>query len=238
MTKPVQSQYLRAGRDSALFQRWITTLLLNADLEDHLLFSEIDAKVISALGANDIPKDDRTNAAYMHDWLRRKLIQCDDIGFDESDIFSINTRRIQQLVGFSEVELAIARFAILINSSTVLETASNLCGDELTEIDACDILTRVLGISFEKLYSALNAQGLLRQSGLVKVAASFSSTRRLNGWLQVPELLLQQVFRQQKSSDELNYAYCNRAPRSQLNGNDLKHLNPKLSLIRITFAHP
>ncbi len=232
MTRTSQSQYIRVDKNNILLKKWIAATLLKADLEDYLVFQRIDRRVLTAFNTSQLTKDNREDAKHIRAWLRAEYKSCGAIAFDEGDAFSINTRRIKTLVGLSRIELSILRFSILLNCCPSLMSATEIYGTDLTEIDVCDLLHRILGESVDSLYDALNPLGLLRKSGLVKLWNRNGCTLSLTGWLQVPDTIIHNIFRTKKNVDSLEQMLFTPALQTTLAMKDFKHLEPKISLIK------
>ena len=232
MKKPLRSQYIRVNKQSTLIKKWVASILLQAELEDYLIFERIERRILCLFNTKELTKENQEDAEFIRAWLTKEHINCGEISFDESDVFSINTKSIAKLVGLSKVELLVLRFAILLNYCKPLESSADIGGDGLSETDVCDLLQPVLGESFEALYQALNPQGRLYQTGLLKSGSRWSTSRSLAGWLQAPEMMLRQVFREQKDNGTLEQMFYSRATRSSLTKRDFKHLEPKLTLVK------
>jgi transitional endoplasmic reticulum ATPase len=232
MKKPLRSQYIRVNKQSTLIKKWVASLLLQAELEDYLIFERIERRILFLFNTKALTKDNVEDAEFIRSWLAREQLNCDAARLDENDVFAINTKKIAKLIGLNRVELSLLRFAILLHSCKPLESAAEICGDGLSETDVCDLLRPVLGESFESYYQALDSQGKLFQTGLLKSGNRWSNSRSLAGWLQVPEMLLRQVFREQKNDGSLEQMFYSAAPRSTLTKRDFSHLEPKLSLVK------
>ena len=232
MKKPLRSQYIRVNKQSTLIKKWVASILLQVQLEDYLIFERIERRILCLFNTRELTKENQEDAEFIRAWLKQEHSKCGTTGFDESDVFSINTKNIAKLVGLSKVELLVLRFAILLNYCKPLESAVDIGGDGLSETDVCDLLQSVLGESFEALYKALNPQGRLYQTGLLKSGNHWSSSRSLAGWLQPPEMMLRQIFREQKDNGTLELMFYSQATRSSLTKRDFKHLEPKLSLVK------
>ena len=232
MKKPLRSQYIRVNKQSTLIKKWVASLLLQAELEDYLIFERIERRILCLFNTRGLTKDNQTDAGFIRTWLAKEHLNCGDVCFDESDVFAINTRNIAKLIGLNKVELSVLRFAILLSSCKPLESAAEIYRDGLSETDVCDLLQPLLGESIEALYQALNPQGRLYRTGLLKPEGPWSSSRWLLGWLRSPEMMLRQVFREQKDNGTLEQMFYSPAPRSSLAKRDFKHLEPKLSLVK------
>jgi SpoVK/Ycf46/Vps4 family AAA+-type ATPase len=232
MKKPLRSQYIRVNKQSTLIKKWIANLLLQAELEDYLVFERIDRRILCLFDTRQLTRERAEDAMFIRAWLKKEYADCGEASFDESDVFSVNTSNIAKLIGLNKVELSIMRFAILLNSCKLLETTAEMSGDGLSETDVCDLLQPVLGVSFEALYEALHPQGRLNQTGLLKPGGRWSNSRSLPGWLRSPEMMLRQVFREQKDNGTLEQMFYLPAPRSTLAKADFKHLEPNLTLIK------
>jgi SpoVK/Ycf46/Vps4 family AAA+-type ATPase len=232
MKKPFRSRYVQVNKQSTLIKKWIASLLLQAELEDYLIFERIDRRILCLFDTTDLTSDILNDAEFIRAWLGREYDNCGDTSFDESDVFCINTRNIARLTGLNKVELAVLRFAILLNQCNPLESAADIGSNDLSETDVCDLLQTVLGEPFEGLYQAFDPDGRLQRTGLLKSGSRWSSSRKLAGWLQTPELLLRQVFREQQENGTLGQMFYTPAPRSTLAKQDFRHLEPKLSLVK------
>jgi len=232
MKKPLRSQYIRVNKQSTLIKKWVASLLLQAELEDYLVFERIDRRILCLFDTRQLTKERAEDAMFIRAWLEKEYADCGEANFDESDVFAINTRNIARLIGLNKIELSLLRFTILLNCCKPLESAAETCGDGLSETDVCDLLQPVLGESFEALYQALNPQGRLFQTGLLKAGGRWSNSRSLPGWLRAPEMMLRQVFREQKGNGTLEQMFYLPAPRSTLAKTDFRHLEPNLTLIK------
>ncbi len=232
MKKPLRSQYIRVNKQNTLLKKWIAGFLLRVELEDYLIFERIDRCILCLFDTRGLTRENQTDAEFIRTWLTREHLNCGDVCFDESDVFAINTSNIARLIGLNKVELSLLRFTILLNSCKPLESAAETCGDGLSETDVCDLLQPVLGESFEALYQALNPQGRLSQTGLLKPGGRWSNSRSLPGWLRAPEIMLRQVFREQKDNGTLEQMFYFPAPKSTLAKPDFRHLEPNLTLIK------
>ncbi|MFC1560318.1 AAA family ATPase [Pseudomonadota bacterium] len=232
MKKALRSQYIRANKQSTLLKRWVACILLQAPLEDYLIFERIEKRILFLFDTKELTKENQEDAEFIRAWLKREYANCDKISFDENDVFSINTKNIAKLIGLSRVELSILRFSILFNNCKALESAADISGDGLSETDVCDLLRPVLGESSEALYQALNPQGRLYQTGLLRSGSRWGTNRSLASWLQVPELMLRQVFREQDDRGTLEKIFYSLAPRSSLTKRDFNYLEPNLTLVK------
>ena len=121
MNRPRQSQYIRVSKNSRLLKKWIARLLLAVDLEDYLVFERIERRVLAAFRTAGLNKENLEDAGFVRSWLERELEDCEDAAIDETDVFAVNTRRLMQLIGLDATELAVLRFAILLNCCRPLE---------------------------------------------------------------------------------------------------------------------
>ena len=232
MKKPLRSQYIRVNKQSTLIKKWVSSILLQAELEDHLIFERIERRILCLFNTRHLTRERLEDAAFIRAWLTKEYVNCGGICIDENDVFAINTNNIANLIGLNKVELSVLRFAILLSSCKPLESAAEIGNDGLSETDVCDLLQPVLGESFEALYQALNPQGRLYQTGLLKAGSRWSNSLPLPGWLQVPEMMLRQVFREQKDNGTLEQMFYLQAPKSTLAKTDFRHLEPNLTLIK------
>ena len=143
----------------------------------------------------------------MEGWLASELETFTNLEFDESDVFAINTVHIQRSMGLNRTELAILRFACLLNCYKPLDGATDICGSMFTEVDLCDLLSELLLIPFDAVYDALHPSGLLRKSGLVTAGGVPTIGQQLVNWLMIPDPLARQVFRAQDGDDILLDAF-------------------------------
>ena len=215
MTHAAQSEYIRYRNKSALVRRWIATLLLKSNLEAQLVFNPLDPVITSGFDTSGLTKDNQDDPAFVRSWLESELQRCEDEDFDESDVFAVNTRRIQKSMGLTKVELAILRFGCLLNSYKPLEATTEMSGS-VTEADVCDLLAELLRLPFGPIYAALRPSGLLRQSGLVPATGGWSGTHHLSRWLAVPDMLGREIFRQQEKDNLLINVFYTTGPKSTL----------------------
>jgi len=232
MKRRKESQYIRHNDPSPLIRHWIATLLLKADLESHFVFSCIDRSIIAGFDTSTLNKDNHQDAEFVTGWLEAERARCTDGEFDESDVLAINTRNIQRAMGLNETELAILRFACLLNCHTPLDGASDICGSMYTEVGLCDVLAELLGTSFSVVYDAMHPSAVLRKSGLIRPHFHGVSAQRLNAWLPVPDVLLRQVFRDAGDKDILMDTFYQNGPRSVLTSQDFAHMRDELGLIQ------
>ena len=227
-----QSRYIRFDNPSELVRRWIAIILLKADLESHLLFSRIESSIIRGFDTSVITKENREDAAFMRAWLTSERDACNELEFDERDVFAINTTQISRSMGLNSIELAILRLGCLINCFRPLDAAADICGDMFTEVDLCDLLSELLEKPFQAVYDALHPSGLLRKSGLVRPRGVWTNSRSLSGWLMIPETLARQVFRVQENDDILLNAFYRCGPKSTLTLPDFNHMRSELLLVK------
>ena len=133
MNDAAHSAYIRYNNQSALVRRWIAMILLQSDLESQVMFSGLDPILTRGFDTSAFNKDNREDAEFIRAWLASELERCGKENFDEGDTFAINTRRIQKSMGLNKVELAVLRFACLVNCYKPLEAASELGGNCLAE---------------------------------------------------------------------------------------------------------
>ena len=233
-----QSRYIRFDNPSELVRRWIAIILLKADLESHLLFSRIEPSIIRGFDTSVITKENREDAAFMRAWLTSERDACNELEFDERDVFAINTTQISRSMGLNSIELAILRLGCLINCFRPLDAAADICGDMFTEVDLCDLLSELLEKPFQAVYDALHPSGLLRKSGLVRPRGGWTNSRSLSGWLTIPETLARQVFRVQENDDILLNAFYRCGPKSTLTLPDFNHMLASCCSSRITSGRP
>jgi SpoVK/Ycf46/Vps4 family AAA+-type ATPase len=231
MTRAKHSEYIRYNNKSALIRRWIGTILLKSDLESHLMFNQLDGIITSGFDTTTFTKKNREDAKFIRAWLESELARCDNETFNESDIFAINTRRIRKSMGLNKVELAVLRFACLMNSYKPLEAASELGMGAYTEADVCDLLAELLNLPFGLIFSSLRPNGLLRQSGLVRASGGWSGTHHLTRWLAIPDMLAREIFRAQDEDNLLLNVYYTTAPKSTLTMHDFPQ-RMELSLLK------
>lgn len=220
MTETAHSAYIRYNNQSALVRRWIAMILLESDLESQLMFSGLDPMLTRGFDTSAINKDNREDAEFIRAWLASELQRCGNKAFDESDVFAINTRRIQKSMGLNKVELAVLRFACLVNCYKPLEAASELGGNCLAEADLCDLLSSLLDLPFSLIFKALRPTGLLRQSGLVSAGDNWSGTQHVTRWLRIPDMVAREVFRPQNEDNLLLNVFYTTAPKSTLTQHD------------------
>ena len=188
MPHPAQSEYIRYYNKTALIRRWIATILLKSNLESQLMFNRLDPVITNGFDTSSFTKDNQEDADFIRSWLESELQRCEDDDFDEDDVFAINTRRIQKSMGLNKAELAVLRFACLLNSYKPLEAATEH-SDAYNEADVCELLADLLRLPFGPVYSSLKPGGLLRQSGVISAAGGWSGTHHLTRWLSVPDIL-------------------------------------------------
>ncbi len=113
--------------------------------------------------------------------LRQKHQACEDhfaenpVGFPE--VFETNLRKIQTELGFNDTETQLLAFTIFLYIDSVLEEATNLL-EQLTTPKLYRVLATLLGIDEPQIRDALNHQGLLSRSGLLKVDQNFAQKMR------------------------------------------------------------
>ena len=115
MTSSAHSEYIRYDQKSALIRRWIATILLKSDLEGYLAFNGLEPIITRGFDTSSVNKENREDAPFIRAWLKEEHAKCGKESFDEADVFAINTRRIQKSMGLNKVELAVLRFACLVN---------------------------------------------------------------------------------------------------------------------------
>ena len=139
MTRAAQSEYIRYNNKSALIRRWIATILLKSDLEGQVMFNPLDTMITNGFETSTLTKENREDGPFMRAWVTTELERCDKESFDETDVFAINTQRIRKSMGLNKAELAVLRFACLINCYKPLSLAAEMCSDSFTEADVCDV---------------------------------------------------------------------------------------------------
>ena len=125
---------------------------------------KIDRDIIRGFDTSVLTKENHTDVKFMEGWLASELDTFTNVEFDETDVFSINTVQIKRSMGLNKTELAILRFACLINCYKPLDGAADICGCTFTEVDLCDLLAELLLMPFDAVYDALHPSGLLRKS--------------------------------------------------------------------------
>ena len=220
MTHASHSAYIRYNNQSALVRRWIAMILLQSDLESTLLFSGLEPMLTRGFDTSPINRDNCEDPKFIRAWLASELERCGNEAFDESDVFAINTRRIQKSMGLNKVELAVLRFACLVNCYKPLEAAAELGGICLAEADLCDLLSSLLDLPFSLIFKALRPTGLLRQSGLVSAGDNWSGTQHVTRWLRTPDMVAREVFRPQNEDNLLLNVFYTTAPKSTLTQHD------------------
>jgi SpoVK/Ycf46/Vps4 family AAA+-type ATPase len=230
MTQPAQSEYIRYNNKTALIRRWVATILLKSNLECQLMFNRLDPVITSGFDTSSFTKENQEDAEFIRSWLESELQRCEDEVFDESDVFAVNTRRLQKSMGLNKAELAVLRFACLLNSYKPLEAATENI-NSLTEADVCDLLADLLRIPFGLIYSALRPSGILRQSGLVLAAGGWSGTDHLTRWLTIPDMLAREIFREQDKDNLLINVFYTTGPKSTLTQHDFPQ-RAELALIK------
>ena len=230
MTYPAQSEYIRYYNKTALIRRWVATILLKSNLESQLMFSRLDPVITCGFDTSSFTKDNQEDAEFIRGWLESELARCGKEDFDESDVFAVNTRRLQKSMGLNKAELAVLRFACLLNSYKPLEAAVENT-NSFTEADVCDLLADLLRLPFALVYSALRPSGLLRQSGLISAAGGWSGTHHLTRWITVPDMLAREIFREQDKDNLLINAFYTTGPKSTLTQHDFPQRS-ELGLIK------
>lgn len=232
MKRRKESKYIHYLRPAPMIRNWIATLLLKADLESHFVFSGIDRNIIAGFDLKKLNKENHQDTEFMRGLITAERSRCADWSIDEKDVLAVNTRNIQRFMGLNEAELAILRFACLLNCHTPLENASELCGNTYTEIGVCDLLAELLGQSFGDVFDAMNPTAVLRHAGLVRTDCYGVIAQRLSAWLPVPTVLIRQVFRAQSQNDVLMDAFYQSSPRSALTLQDFSHMRSELGLMK------
>ena len=115
MKKPLRSQYIRVNKQSTLIKKWVASILLQVQLEDYLIFERIERRILCLFNTRELTKENQEDAEFIRAWLKQEHSKCGTTGFDESDVFSINTKNIAKLVGLSKVELLVLLGAIRFN---------------------------------------------------------------------------------------------------------------------------
>jgi transitional endoplasmic reticulum ATPase len=231
LTRALHSRYARNTTKSALIKKWITTLLLRADLDTALLFGCIDKAILVGFDISELNRDNQSDVNFMHGWIQRQNMQFIDAIMDESDMLARNTRQVQRALGLSKVELDILRFACLLHCCSSVEMASNVGGEGFSEIELCDLLSEGMGHSFNDVFNALHPTALLRESGLVR-STNDGVTKRMSYWLSVPWLLTRQVIRAQPGDSLLEGVFYQVGPKTPLAARDFKHVGETLKLAR------
>src|SRR6056297_1775776 len=144
MTRKAHSEYIRHHRTDPLIRYWAATILLRGDLKTHLMFGHVSDVLLAVFKDCPLSEAEREDANAVRDWIEREQKRCGRPVFDESDIFSVNTASIAKAMGLDAVELGILRFACLLNSHKALGQASEICGDNFTETDLCELLGELL----------------------------------------------------------------------------------------------
>ncbi len=233
MTVSILSQYMVTNKSNTLLGKWVANILLQANLEDHLCFQSLDRKILRMFDTSPINKDNRDCPDFIREWLTGEYALRNGATIDEGDVFAINTRRIAKLIGLNNVELLILRFSIMIHSCKPLQIAAEAYSESISEIEFCELLSRVLETPLENIYQAVNPNALLARSGLVKASDRWLGINpSLDDWLNVPDLLVRQIFREHGDANALERALYSPAPKSTLAAKDFKHLQPRLGLIR------
>ncbi len=231
MSGATQSEYIRHRNKSALIRRWVATILLQSDLESHLSFSHLDRVITGGFDTTEFTKDNRENAPFIRSWLSKELKRCGDDGFDESDVFAVNTRQIRKSMGLNTVELDILRFACLLNCYKPLGAAAEIGCETYTEADVCDLLSELLRRPFSLVYRALQPSELLRQSGLVRPTDSWIGSQPLDRWLAIPVMIAREIFRAQDKDDLLINVFYKTGRKSTLKLYDFPQRS-ELSLLK------
>ena len=232
MRRRSQSEYIRLNNQSDLIKRWIVHLLLKADLETHFVFGRIDRDILRGFDTSDLTKENSIDFEFMKGWLASQLDTCVNLDFDETDVFAINTGHIKRSMGLNKTELAILRFACLVNCYKPLDGAADICGSIFTEMDLCNLLAELYGMPFDAFYDALHPSGVLRKSGLLRNSGTPIGGQQLVNWLMIPDPLARQVFRAQDGDDILLDAFYRCGPRSTLSIRDFGHIRSELSLVK------
>jgi SpoVK/Ycf46/Vps4 family AAA+-type ATPase len=219
MPTAAHSAYIRYHQKSAMIRRWIAIILLRSDLESYVPFAGIEPMITRGFDTSALNKDNREDPAFIRGWLKDELRACGNDAIDESDVFAINTRRIRKSMGLNKVELAILRFACLVNGYKPLEAATEFGGNCLAEADLCDLLSQCLRVRFSRVYRALRPNGMLRQSGLVG-CGDWTGTQHVTRWLRVPGMLAREVFRPQDDDNLLINVFYTTGPKSTLTQHD------------------
>ena len=128
-----QSRYIRFDNQNDIIRQWIAIILLKADLDSQLLFGSIDSSIIRGFNISVLTKDNRTDPIFMREWLAAERDACRDEEIDECDIFAMNTAQVKRLIGLNSTELAILRFACLLNCYRPLDAAAHRLADAVGE---------------------------------------------------------------------------------------------------------
>lgn len=134
--------------------------------------------VADAVGLDELPEEFK--ASVVVEQLRRLLAEAEveppvQPGFPGS--LEANLRRMQQLIGLTDIDVQVLGFAILLHSESVLDDAGDLL-KSLSVSKVVGVLATCMKLPEADVRMALRPDGLLAQTGLVDVSKTGVTTLR------------------------------------------------------------
>jgi SpoVK/Ycf46/Vps4 family AAA+-type ATPase len=157
-----------------IVQLWILRLLIPLGLHRHFIMKHdfMNDDLAAALGLQEWiqPGPNEFNAPVVRGKLRlsHRTMEERAGSLAVSDRLADNIRRLQALVGLSDIDCRILEFAVLIHSERLLDDLADHLGN-LSSIKVCHVLSVILDLPERDLRAALSTKGILAGSGLVAI---------------------------------------------------------------------
>ena len=226
------SRYLRTDPSNLAVRRWAARAAFAADLETYLEWRGLDRAALPLFERFDLdPKGTRLDDAdVLAPWFERQLEACGDAPLDETDPFTMNTRRIARDLGLDATELAIMRFALVMGRSVALQRVTETLGDDLTLVEAGDVLAHVLELEPHRVQRALASDAPLRRTGVLPAHCG-RKAGDLDDWTMTGGTLLHHAFEPHPDGFSIQESLFPVPPRPRLARPDLAHLGGRLDTL-------
>ncbi len=133
-------------------------------------------RVLSVFGIDDdplwedLPSNRKADAIYALLKARWIKAERDAAGLQGPAAMAANLERLAELLGLSQTDVLLLMFACLASGNGILADVVNALGS-LSTADAIHALSKILGITPDAVHRALNPDGALARSGLLRIAA-------------------------------------------------------------------
>jgi len=192
-----------------------------------------DENILKTLGLAHLEDEEMPKHVFL-DKLRDRQDHYENCHADTAGNFRTNLASLKEQVGLTTTELAILTFAVVIHSHEGLNDASETL-KELTSETVIRILPVILGLSIEAVRASLSADGMLAQSGLLRLARG--GPENLRNKLELLDGLVDVIFEPHTDSLTMLSGHFHRAGAATLQADDFSYLRRDFNAITTYLTH-